>query len=209
MLLITPALQRGQFHRRFRMILWKEWTVHCCCAPKDGACWKVCGEPGKYWKVLVKEACMRPARSPWLRGAAEFISSFSRVENSKNSHLLCLGEFFPGAKLLLSSVEANFHFGLHTQTQNCTRALVMASPGCFQERCKNLQQALVGWLVLRNFLKLLLDVGALHQPRGLIIVLPKTTQWKLNSGTRCRDSCTDFMKDPPSFTISVQGFCPA
>lgn len=157
MVLTTPALEREPFDNRFRMVLWKEWMLvdlfPCCCAPKDAACWKTCGEPGKYWKVLVKEVCMCPACTPpWHRGAAEFCPSFSTVEKGKNSNLLCICKLFPGAKLLSSSVQVRFCFGLHTHIQNCTCALVMASPRCFQESCKSLQQALVGWLVPRNFL---------------------------------------------------------
>lgn len=99
--------------------------------------------------------------------------------------------------LVNPSLEQNFyylHFWLHTQVQNCTCTLVMGSPNSFLERCKNLQQALLGCLVLRNFPKLLRDVGASCQAWALIIVFPQIIQWKWNLVTPCRDGCTDLWR---------------
>lgn len=107
MLLTTAALEREPFHNRFRMILWKEWmfvdSFPCCCAPKDAACWKTCGEPRKYQKeVLVKEVCMCPACTPpWNRGAAEFCPSFSTVEKAEKI-VICY-------VFVNSSLEQNFY----------------------------------------------------------------------------------------------------
>lgn len=108
-------------------------------------------------RVFVPGLC-----SSLARGCSSFVQACQKQQKEITA-IWCIGEFFLGAKLFLSSVEACFHFGLNTQIQTVPALWSRPSPAP-SEKGEKMSQALERWMLfLRNFLKSVLDAGASHQ----------------------------------------------
>ena len=138
MLLSTPASERGQLPCRFRTVLWKEWICSLIVSPLS--CAEGCCLPkGLWWarEVLISagegSACVPSLYSSLAQGCSRALSKPFKSRKRKKVVICYL--------LVNSSLEQNFYYPQwrraftldFTQTQNCARALLTASPSSSQD----------------------------------------------------------------------------